>query len=77
MPRPSTRPDKMRLTLSTAATVALPKVVKSPSAWVCVRRNDGQYDVPVSAALYDQLQTAALPRENFSDTLLRLAAGKA
>lgn len=77
MPYPTTRPDRVRLTLSKDATVVLPKVVKGPSVWICVRRNDGKYDVPVSPALYDQLQTAALPRENFSDTLLRLAASKA
>jgi hypothetical protein len=74
MPRPLTRPDRMRLTLTKEATVALPKVVKpGPAAWLCVERPDGKYDVAVSVSLYDQLQTAALPRENFSDTLLRLA----
>ena len=77
MPRPLTRPSRVRLTLSKDATIALPKVIKGPSAWLCVGRPDGKYDVAVSQSLYDQLQTAALARENFSDTLLRLAKGKA
>ncbi len=77
MPRPLTRPARMRLTLSKEAVTVLPQVVTGPDAWLCVRRTDGKYDVPVSPSLYDQLQTAALPRENCSDTLLRLALKKA
>ena len=76
MGHPLTQPMRMRLTLTKPATAALPKVVAGPKAWVCVGRSDGKYDVPITPALYDQLQTAALPRENFSDTILRLAKDK-
>lgn len=78
MPRPLTKPPKVRLTLTKEATKVFSKVVQCPTAgWLCVRRSYGKYDLPVSQSLYDQMQTAALPGENFSDTLLRLAAGKA
>lgn len=71
-------PSKMRLTLSKEATALFPKIITCKyHGWLCVPRSDGKYDIPISPALYDQLQTAALPRENFSDTVIRLAAAKA
>ena len=76
MGHPLTQPMRMRLTLTKEATTVLTKVVKGPGAFFCVGRNDGKYDVPITPALYDQLQTAALPKENFSDTILRLAKDK-
>lgn len=66
-------PAPMRLTLSKEAFVLLPKIVPKSLAWLGVSRPDGKWEVPVSPALYDQLQTAALPKENLSDTVLRLA----
>ena len=76
--RPKFKPPKVRLTLSKDATEVFSKVVKCPAGgWLCVPRSDGKYDLPVSQSLYDQLQTAALPKENFSDTILRLAAKQA
>lgn len=75
MSKRSMKPAKVRLTLSKEAVGVFAKVVKSSGGygWLCVPRSDGKYDMPVSASLYDQLQTAALPKENFSDTILRLA----
>jgi hypothetical protein len=77
--RPKFKPPKARLTLTKEATQVFSKVVRCQFAagWLCVPRSDGKYDLPVSNSLYDQLQTAALPSENFSDTILRLAAKQA
>jgi hypothetical protein len=39
-------------------------------------RPDGRIDVGITFGLLDQLQTAALPKENLSDTVLRIMAPK-
>jgi hypothetical protein len=78
MPAPLTKPQLYRLTLkSEAAVVAFCQLLanqKPPRLGVGVSRPDGKYDVGISMSLLDQLQTASLPKENLSDTLLRIMA---
>lgn len=64
-----------RLTLSQEALCGLSLIcpVRPMSVRPVQIRHDGKFDVGVSHALYDQLQTASLPRENLSDTVIRLA----
>lgn len=79
MAKPTTKPVPMRLTLQPNALQAFSEMMaaqKPPRMGVAVLRPDGKYDVPVSAALYDQLQTHARPKENLSDTLIRVAKGE-
>ncbi len=44
----------------------------TPCVGVGISRPDGRYDVGISMGLLDQLQTASLPKENLSDTLVRI-----
>lgn len=64
-----------RLTLTQTALTGLSLIcpVKPMSVRPVMIRADGKFDVGISHALYDQLQTAALPKENLSDTVIRLA----
>lgn len=64
-----------RLTLTQDALCGLSLIapVRPMSVRPVMVRADGKFDVGVSHALYDQLQTASLPRENLSDTVIRLA----
>lgn len=78
MAKPLTKPQNMRLTLQPNALQAYMDLMasqKPPRVAFAVGRPDGKYDVPVSVALYDQLQTHAKPKENLSDTLVRVARG--
>lgn len=77
MPRPLTKPQLYRLTLKADAVVAFSKLMcrqKPPRVGMGISRPDGRYDVGISIALLDQLQTHALPRENLSDTIVRVAS---
>lgn len=78
MPKPLTKPGRYRLTLKPDALQAfslLMSTQKPPRVGIGVTRPDGRYDVAVSQGLFDQLQTAALPKENLSDTLVRIVKG--
>lgn len=70
-----TVPGLYRLTLSPIAYVAMVtyKPFKHKAAF---ERADGKWDVAIPMSLLDQLQTAALPKENLSDTVLRITAPK-
>ena len=59
-----------RLTLTKASCSALQQI--SRKIRIGVLRNDGKVDVAISFSLLDQLQTSALPKENLSDTILRI-----
>lgn len=65
-------PPLYRLTLTAAAfgVLAIYKPFKFKAAF---ERPDGKWNVAISMSLLDQLQTAALPKENLSDTVLRIA----
>ena len=41
-----------------------------------ILRPDGKWDVGISFNTLDQLKTAALPKENLSDTVVRLMSPK-
>jgi hypothetical protein len=73
-----TKPELYRLTLNSEAAVrAFARLLarqKPPRMGVGTSRPDGKYDVGISRSLLDQLQTHALPKENLSDTLLRVDA---
>lgn len=74
MPRPLTLPP-VRLTLEN--DVAKMVIAGGPLKILAgVRRLDGKWDIFVSFSAFDQLQTAALPKENLSDTVKRLSAYK-
>lgn len=76
MPKPTTKPPQYRLTVSKAAFWAAMgrgpgnPLFKPPK--VAIQRADGKVDIGISYNLLDQLQTAALPKENLSDTIIRL-----
>lgn len=75
MSRPLTKPQLYRLTLRTNAIVPFSILManQNPPRLVMARqRPDGKYDVGISHALFDQLQTASLPSENLSDTIVRV-----
>jgi hypothetical protein len=78
MPKPLTKPPLYRLTLTMdavkAAVCGPNKKLFKPSR--SALRLDGRIDVGISFGLLDQLQTAALPKENLSDTVLRIMAPK-
>ena len=59
-----------RLTLTKASCRALQQI--SRKTRIGVLRDDGKVDVAISYSLLDQIQTAALPKENLSDTILRI-----
>lgn len=61
-----------RLTLTKESCTALARISKKIR--VGAIRTDGKVDVAISFGLLDQLQTAALPKENLSDTILRIRA---
>lgn len=76
MPKPLTQ-SFYRLTLAPKAMAALAawKAARKPATVIyAVQREDLKYDVAISHSLADQLQTAALPKENLSDTVLRVMA---
>lgn len=64
---------KYRLTLNRESLLGLSLISPAKTPRPVLPRADGKFDVSVSHALYDQLQTAALPKENLSDTVIRLA----
>lgn len=68
-----TKPPAYRLTLSMDAFNAARSKLRLQ---YFVLRRDNRIDVPISMSLLDQLQTAALPKENLSDTVLRIMAPK-
>lgn len=79
MPKPLTKPPLYRLTLTAAALRA---AVQSPNKRLfkpsrSYLRPDGRIDVGITFALLDQLQTASLPKENLSDTVVRIMSPKA
>ena len=59
-----------RLTLSNEAWQIFAKKAKKMS--IAVPRNDGKVDVAVSFSFMDYLHSASYPRENLSDTFLRI-----
>lgn len=75
MPKPLTKPSLYRLTLAPNAMAALAQwfvANKRGSSFLAVMRPDAKYDVAITHSMLDQLQTAALPKENLSDTVLRI-----
>lgn len=69
------KPKLYRLTLNPDAVQAFAILManqKPPRLGLAVHRTDGKYDVGISHAMLDQLQTHALPRENLSDTVVRV-----
>lgn len=70
MPKPLTKPQLYRLTLSAEAFELWCKTKHS----IASIRPDGKWEVAITYGLLDQLQTAALPKENLSDTVLRIMA---
>ena len=60
-----------RLTLTKLSCQALQRL--SMKIRIGVMRPDGKVDIAISFSLLDQLQSAALPKENLSDTILRIA----
>lgn len=70
-------PPLYRLTLSQHALVLLYphlRSVKRLGIVGTITRPDGRVDVPISFGLLDQLKTAALPKEDLSDTVVRVIA---
>ncbi len=70
----TSKPPLYRLTLTMDAIQA---AVRGPNKTLfkptrSFLRPDGRLDVGISFGLLDQLQTAALPKENLSDTVLRI-----
>lgn len=63
-----------RLTLTNAAFNLF--AAKCRAMKVAIRRNDGRIDVGIDFNLLDQLRTASLPKENLSDTIVRLMSPK-
>lgn len=72
------KPPLYRLTLTkealAAAVLGHSKSLFRPT--MAIIRPDGRIDVGITHGLLDQLQTAALPKENLSDTVLRIMAPK-
>lgn len=64
---------RLTLTQESLCGLSLIAPVRPMSVRPVMVRADGKFDVGISHALYDQLQTAALPKENLSDTVIRLA----
>lgn len=78
MPKNLTKPPLLRLTLKADAIHIFARLMvsqKPPRVGIGVMRHDGKYDVGVTAGFIDQLQTASLPQENLSDTLVRITKG--
>lgn len=78
MSKQTTKP-MYRLTLKSNAVVAFSQLMcrqKPPRVGIGVSRPDGKYDVAITPSLMDQLQTAALPKENLSDTVLRIMSNQ-
>jgi hypothetical protein len=75
MQKPSSPPKPVplfRLTLSVEAfTLALAKS-KPLAGKVAYSRPDGRWDVGISVSAADQLMQMAEPKENLSDTVIRL-----
>lgn len=71
MSKQLTTPALYRLTLTDEAfdAVGANKPFKFKAAF---QRPDGKWNVAIAMSTLDQLQTAALPKENLSDTVLRL-----
>jgi len=67
-------PPHYLLTLTDKAFRVFAETMVFKRLHVSVRRPDGKIDIAISHSLYDQLQTAALPRENLSDTIIRIGA---
>ena len=67
-------PPFYRITLSRAAFNLF--ATRAKRMHVAVERNDGKIDLGVSFNTLDQLRTAALPKENLSDTIIRLMSPK-
>lgn len=77
MSKPLTKPALYRLTLKPDAIIAYVQLManqKPPRTGVGYSRPDGRYDVGITNGLLDQLQTAASPNENLSDTVRRIVA---
>lgn len=73
MSKPLTKPGLYRLTLTAQAfAVATVKYTGKPFFKAAIERPDGKWDCAISMSLADQLQTAALPKENLSDTVIRI-----
>lgn len=70
-PKHQKQPPMYRLTL-TAETFAA--VVKDGTIKVkiALMRIDGKWDIGISMTAKDQIETAALPGENWSDTVKRM-----
>lgn len=67
-----TKPPLYRLTLSRTAYFAAAEVKRIFKPQIPFERQDSKVDVGISHNTLDQLQTAALPKENLSDTVLRI-----
>lgn len=77
MSKQTTKP-MCRFTVKPDAIVAFSQLMcrqTPPRVGIGVLRPDGKYDIVVTPSLIDQLQTAALPKENLSDTVLRIVKG--
>lgn len=69
------KPLFYRLTLAPEAFTAVASVIKGQiPVKAAFQRPDGKWDCAISFSLLDQLKTAALPKENLSDTVLRIMA---
>lgn len=66
------KPPLYRLTLSRAAYFAAADAKRVFKPQIPFERADGKVDVGIPHSMLDQLQTAALPKENLSDTVVRL-----
>lgn len=69
------QPPLYRLTLSRAAYFASAEAKRIFKPQVPFERSDGKVDVGIPHSTLDQLQTAARPKENLSDTVLRILGG--
>lgn len=78
MPKPLTKPPVYPLSLTREALEAamgLKRPTSQPlfkGTKMAVQHPSGKVVIGISFSLLDQLQTAALPKENLSDTILRL-----
>lgn len=70
------KPPLYRLTLSREAFFAAANAQRIFRPQLPFDRQDGKVDVAIPHSMLDQLQTAALPKENLSDTVLRILKGK-
>ena len=71
MPKPKVKPPLYRLTVEAKVFWQVhERFLKRPA--LAFKRGDGKIDIGIDYNLLDQLKTAALPKENLSDTLARL-----